>query len=97
MIFFFGKRREVWPFIAYKDQIYDFSRVAEWESESKESVLARAEEEKKEPCVGDLGGRLLDILDMPCNDEDGRNAPGVKLWKTKRRLPFAMHAACFTD
>ena len=24
--FFFGKRREVWPFIAYKEQIYDFSR-----------------------------------------------------------------------
>ena len=31
---YFGRRREVWPYLHWKDKIYDFSRVAEWIIES---------------------------------------------------------------
>ena len=74
-----------------------FSRITDLESESREIVLARAEEEKKEPFVGELGGKLLDILDMPYNGEDGRLAPGVKFWKTKRLLAIAMHVSPISE
>ena len=37
---YFGKRRDIWPYIVYDDMIYDFSRVSEWEILSRELVVA---------------------------------------------------------
>ena len=99
--FFFGKRRETWPFIAYKEQVYDFSKAADLESESRAFVLARAEEESRGPEAGELGGMLQDILDMNTplshSSDDARTNPGVKLWKTKRMLPLVMHVSPVTE
>ena len=67
--FYFGKRRDIWPFIAYGDQIYGFSKFLEWGQESIAEMLAQAEQNGDEPNIGTLGGMLLDILEMPYDEE----------------------------
>ena len=63
---------------------YDFSRVSNWEEDSRREV-------SKEHGVSSYANRVLsgilkDMLDMP-GDEEPRILRGTNMWKSRKMLP----------